>query len=275
LVLNDVVMGDDEFLYDHCQGCGFALTVTMVVSVGVINDGLISDNAEKVITALNDVSQFGINAGSSFVASVVACCVHSHWKVRDNAIRTLARIVEKGDLQATTAVIACIQDPSFDVQQTSVRALGEITRKGDQHIIGVFIAVIADRMKHCRPIRSLAVKALGQLAEKHDQRIIAILTAHLEEEAWDIRQSVIEALGELTEKGDQGVIAAVTAHLQDEFAGVRDSAMELLDKITVKEDWQASPTATMQAPKRIDRALLCSMLSLLVIVLSWAAAKYA
>lgn len=184
-------------------------------------------------------------------STIVACLDDQEGDVRRAAVKTLVKIVEKGDEQPISKLLERLEDPDSKVRQAVIEALAKVAQPGDERVITSLTTLLDDQPTSREPlasnlrlhislgqeqdehVRMAIMITLVQVAQIGDERAISSMIARLGDPDANVRCIAVKSLPEVAEKGDERAIAALKECLDDDAYQVRGAVANSLVKLGV------------------------------------------
>mmetsp|Transcript_11613 Transcript_11613/g.34435 ORF Transcript_11613/g.34435 Transcript_11613/m.34435 type:complete len:275 (-) Transcript_11613:32-856(-) len=230
LVAGDTVLLNDRRANSYLLADDQPLSLTMLISLDRAQRGLESNCFLLQLDGLRILAELGLKGGEGAIALLSE--PRWGWGVRYQAVRTLAKVAERGNVRAMAALNAFLEDACREVRVVAIEALAQVAIIGDAWAIAAATDRLEDRSQD---VQDAAFKVLAQVCERGDERVIAAVSARLHSEDPAVRYRAVKALSQLAKKGDQHAICAASIQLEDRNSLVRKAADEALDELRAFE----------------------------------------
>merc|ERR1719419_1718671 len=115
-----------------------------------------------------------------------------HWRLREDAVDLICKVVEPGDLRTLTTLVARLEDECSRVRLKAIEVLGEWAPKDDEAVL----VPVLEYLQHEDPwIRRSATDALANLTLTPNRQCTDALEALLKDPNGMVSLGAAEALG--------------------------------------------------------------------------------
>jgi len=230
-----------------CFGRSIAMRGDVRVVEGLL--GLLKDDREETVCeALDALSAVG-RVGDGAVASALIAHLKSEtgeWLTKPSAVRALAEVADRGDVEAVAALIALLDEPREEVRQAVIAAVPRIALPGDRELASALGARVTGGDVGAPDARAAAAILLGHVLAGAGtggaQEEASVLRACVRDssECWLVRRACIDALARAAPRGDRESVAAVAPCVADADSGVRQAAVVALGSLAARGDREAT-----------------------------------